>query len=94
MHPIPADTAITVVHSPGCHYCDDARAALAEISAQQPLRVRYLDAASPEGAQLVAQHRVAMFPLVLVDGKFFSYGRLPRRKLLALLQSQAKAGAR
>jgi len=28
-----------------------------------------------------------MFPLVLVDGAFFSQGRLPRRKLRALLAS-------
>ena len=94
MHPISAEPAITVVHSPGCHYCDDAREALAEIVAQQPLRVRYVDAESSEGAELVAHHRVPMFPLVLVDGQFFSYGRLPRRKLQALLQNKTTAGTR
>jgi glutaredoxin len=89
--PTPTGTAITVVYSHGCHYCDEARDALAEIGATHPLRVSYLEAASPEGAQLTAQYRVPMFPLVLVDGKFFSHGRLPRRKLLALLQSESKS---
>jgi len=28
-----------------------------------------------------------MFPLVLVDGEFFSYGRLPVRKLRRLLEA-------
>lgn len=94
MDPTLTGTAITVVHSPGCHFCDDARDALADIGATHPLRVSYLEAASLEGAQLVARHRVSMFPLVLVDGKLFSHGRLPRRKLLALLQSHTEAGTR
>jgi hypothetical protein len=90
-HPI---TTITVVHSIGCHYCEDAREALIEIGGRHPLHVQYLDAASPEGVEVVARHRVSMFPLVLVDGKFFSHGRLPRRKLLALLQSRMRASTR
>lgn len=94
MHPAFAETAVTVVSSHGCHLCDEARAALAEIGAQQPLRVRHLDADSPGGAALLAQHRVPMFPLVLVDGRYFSHGRLPRRKLQALLQTKTPAGTR
>jgi len=34
----------------------------------------------------VAVHRPAMNPLVLVDGAFFSSGRLPRKKLITLLE--------
>lgn len=94
MHPLAVHPEITVVHNAGCHYCDDAHSALAEIATQQQIHVRYMDADSPEGTQLLAHHRAPMLPLVLVDGQFFSYGRLPRRKLVALLQNKAKAGAR
>jgi hypothetical protein len=34
-----------------------------------------------------------MFPLVLVDGAFFSAGRLPRRKLARLLTQPASTPA-
>jgi glutaredoxin len=85
---------VTVVRSSGCHYCEDAAAALAEIGARHPLRVEYLDTASAEGADLVAGHRAPMFPLVLVDGQFFSSGRLPRHKLISLLQARSTACVR
>jgi hypothetical protein len=35
-----------------------------------------------------------MFPLVLLDGAFFSQGRLPRRKLRALLASRPAVSPR
>ncbi len=78
---------ITVVHAEGCHFCDDARAVLAGLGREYPLRVELVDAASPAGAELVRAHRAPMFPLVLVDGEFFSYGRLPVRKLRRLLEA-------
>ena len=34
-----------------------------------------------------------MFPLVLVDGAFFSVGRLPRRKLRKVLTARGAAVA-
>jgi len=34
-----------------------------------------------------------MFPLVLVDGEFFSAGRLPHRRLRTVLASRAGAPA-
>jgi hypothetical protein len=76
---------ITVVHAPACHFCADAQTALAELSARFPMRVELVGAGDPPGAALVKAHRPAMFPLVLVDGAFFSQGRLPRRKLAVLL---------
>lgn len=76
---------VTVVHSEACHFCDDARGALAEFSERYPIRVRYLSATEPEGRDLVTRFRAPMFPLVLVDGRYFSTGRLPRGKLRRLL---------
>jgi len=89
----PRRTAVTLVHSPACHFCDDASAALAEIAATHPIDVTTVALESDEGAALVAKHRPAMNPLVLVEGEFFSSGRLPRKKLLRLLGRRAEAAA-
>ena len=90
----PAHIAVTMVWTAACHYCADASAALAELSRAYPLRVEQVEATSPAGMALLAQHRVPMFPLVLVDGAFFSYGRLPRGKLRKLLQARQPVGTR
>lgn len=76
---------ITVVHTPACHFCADAQQALAELGSEFPIRVQRVEVDSPAGRALVSEHRPAMFPLVLVDGAYFSAGRLPRRKLRARL---------
>jgi hypothetical protein len=53
-----------------------------------------IEADSAAGMALVATHRPTMFPLVLVDGSFFSQGRLPRHKVRALLSSRLAASPR
>lgn len=80
---------VTVVNAPACHFCDDAESVLAELAQRFPLEVRTVGLESPEGTRLVAEHRPAMTPLVLVDGAYFSAGRLPRRKLEKLLTREA-----
>ena len=77
---------VTVVHAPACHYCQDAQDALRELATGVDLDVRVVELESAQGADLVARHRPAMNPLVLVDGQYFSSGRLPRKKLRALLE--------
>ena len=89
----PRRVAVTLVHSPACHFCDDAAEALAELAKVHPLEVTTFALESPEGAALVARHRPAMNPLVLVDGEYFSAGRLPRKKLLRLLERRAQAAS-
>ena len=84
---------VTDVHSPACHFCDDARAALTDLATEFPLTVEYLACTDPRGAALIRQHRAGMYPLVLVDGGFFSAGRLPRKKLRAQLSSRFAAVA-
>ena len=42
-------------------------------------------------ARLVAEHRPPLSPLVLVDGAYFSAGRLPRKKLAKLLTARGTA---
>jgi glutaredoxin len=84
------DVEVTVVHAPACHFCDDAERALATLAERFSLTVRTVDIESAEGRDLLATHRPAMNPLVLVDGVFFSAGRLPRRKLEKLLTGRAR----
>lgn len=87
-------TRLTVVESTGCHFCADAHTALGELAKDFPLVVEWLDAADPRGASLVAEHRAPMYPLVLLDDAFFSFGRLPPKKLRKLLGERYPAGER
>lgn len=89
----PAAAEVTVVESEACHFCDDARRVLTDLAVDFPLVVDTLDIRSEAGRQLMALHRAAMSPLVLVDGAFFSHGRLPRRKLAKLLDQRFGAPA-
>lgn len=81
-------TVVTVVHSPACHFCDDAQTVLAALAETYPLMSERVDIRSPQGQELLRVHRPAMSPLVLVDGEFFSFGRLPRRRLVKLLDAR------
>jgi hypothetical protein len=91
--PAPDTVDITVVHSPACHFCDDARAVLADLATEFPLTVEFVDCTEPRGAALIRQHRAGMYPLVLFDGGYFSAGRLPRKKLRARLTARFAAVA-
>lgn len=79
----------TLVTSAGCHFCEDAHEALAGLAAEGRVTLEVVDAGSPSGEALIRAHRPALFPLVLLDGGFFSAGRLPRRKLAKLLTTSA-----
>lgn len=79
---------VTIVHSPACHLCDDADAGLAVLAACYPLVLDRVDIRSDRGRALVRAHLAPMSPLVLVDGAWFSSGRLPRRKLVRLLEQR------
>ena len=46
-----------------------------------PLRVNVVSITEQAGGVLMQAHRAPMSPLVLLDGVYFSSGRLPRRKL-------------
>ncbi len=87
---------ITLVHAEACHFCTDASETLGEMATEFALDVHAVNAASDEGRALIAEHRPAMSPLVLLDGAFFSHGRLPRKKLSKLLTERASTmqGAR
>lgn len=83
---------ITVVESEACHFCADAQHELSRLAATFPLTVDTVDARSAAGRDLMTRHRAAMSPLVLLDGAFFSSGRLPRSKLTKVLEQRFGAG--
>ena len=80
---------VTLVEAPACHLCEDAKSALAVLGQAYPMTVHVVSIGEESGRTLMQQHRAPMSPLVLLDGQYFSSGRLPRRKLerqLAKLQ--------
>lgn len=91
-HPMsPGPARITVVESEACHFCEDAHRTLAELAGRYPFALETVDVRSEDGQRLIRVHRPSMSPLVLVDGEFFSHGRLPRRKLTKLLEQRRVA---
>ena len=77
---------VVVVRSPACHLCEDAIEGLAEIDTTFPLDVRVIEIDSRDGRALVARYRPVLSPAVVIDGRLFSSGRLPRKKLLRMLE--------
>ena len=87
--------AVTLVEAPACHLCEDAKSVLAVLAQSYPLTVQVLSIDDRPGRALMQEHRAPMSPLVLLDGVYFSSGRLPRRKLekrLAKTQGGASNG--
>jgi glutaredoxin len=88
---------VTVVEAPACHLCEDAKAALAVLAASYPLRINVISITEQAGLALMQVHRAPMSPLVLLDGAYFSSGRVPRRKLekrLARTMAKTMGGGR
>jgi hypothetical protein len=80
-----ASVQVTYVTAPACHYCEHGRAVLAEIGSRVPLDVRELSIDSDEGRHLLALHRFAFPPAVIIDGRLIAHGRLSARRLARLL---------
>jgi glutaredoxin len=85
------ETTITIVQAPACHFCADADQILSDLADRYPVQLIRLDMRTSEGLLLTQQHRAAMSPLVLVDGQFFSQGRLPRGKVRQLTSALDRA---
>lgn len=86
--PVPRATLVT---SSACHLCEDAHRELSRRAERGELSLEVVSVDSEQGRRLVAAHRPAMFPLVLLDGQRLGQGRLSRRRLEAALRS-ARAG--
>ncbi len=77
--------AVTYVTAPTCHLCDHGRQVLDELALRVPLEVTEVDLHSRQGRQLLATHRFAFPPAVIVDGHLIAHGRLSTRRLARLL---------
>lgn len=84
---MPLQIGVVVVTNPGCHFCNDALGLLDELAETTPLQIETVPLSSERGRALLVRHRVPFPPIVLVDGEFFGYGRISRRKLEAHLMS-------
>lgn len=82
---MPAPLKVTYVTAPVCHLCDHGRQVLAELGEHLPLDVAEIDLDSAEGRRLLATHRFAFPPAVIVDDTLIAHGRLSARRLARLL---------
>ena len=90
---LPEPIRVTLVESEACHFCDDARGSLSDLARTYPVDIEVIDVRTDIGQQLMQSHRASMSPLVLLDGEFFSHGRLPRRKLTKVLHQRLHAAS-
>jgi len=91
---IAVPVVVTLVEAPACHLCEDAKSALAVLGQAYPMTVHVVSIGEESGRTLMQQHRAPMSPLVLLDGQYFSSGRLPRRKLERRLAKLQQGGTR
>jgi hypothetical protein len=82
---MPTPITITYVTAPACHLCDHGRQVLDDLDRHLPLQVVEVDLHSDQGRQLLATHRFAFPPAVIVDGALIAHGRLSARRLARLL---------
>jgi thiol-disulfide isomerase/thioredoxin len=83
-HPV----QITLLSQSWCGLCDHAKEVLSRIGADYPLRITEIDLAGEEGQRLAARAGVLFAPGVLVDGEFFSFGRISERRLRRILDQR------
>lgn len=72
---------IVLVTAPGCHFCEDAKEMLDTLGETFPLSVETIPMSTDAGRDLVVEHRVPFPPILMVDGRFFGFGRISRRRL-------------
>src|SRR5262245_2582602 len=72
---------VTLLTTPHCGYCEDAKTALTRLAQDYLLAVEVVELGSPAGERLAAQGGVLFPPGLFLDGEPFSYGRVSERKL-------------
>ena len=84
-------TVVTLLTQTSCAFCDQAKETLARLSREQPFETEEISLETEKGRALGERHGVVFAPGVLVDGAFFSFGRLSERKLRRELQRSSGA---
>ena len=84
-------TEVVVVSAKYCDLCERAKEVLARVGADHAIRVRDVSLESGEGRRLALATGAAFPPVILLDGRLFSYGRLSERRLRRELASRSVA---
>ena len=85
-----APTRVTVLTQDDCTFCDHAKDTLARLAADYPLSIEEIRLDTPAGQALAAGEGVFFAPGVLLDGAFFSHGRLSEKKLRRTLDRRGR----
>lgn len=79
---------LTLYSKPGCHLCEELRAAVDELQAEHPFTINEIDITT--NLDLFARYRYEI-PVLLRDGVEVARGRITDRELIALLKPEAQA---
>ena len=79
-------TVVTLLTQTSCSFCEQAKETLAQLSQEQDFETEEISLETEDGRALGERHGVLFAPGILVDGDFFSFGRLSERKLRRELQ--------
>ena len=74
-------TTVTLLTRSDCGLCEHAKAVLARVGSDHPLRVEDVDLDTAEGQRLAAAAGVMFAPGILLDGDPYAFGRLSERAL-------------
>ncbi len=92
--------ALTLIGKPGCHLCDDAEVAIADVLEQLAADPSVLNGTTVtlehlnllDSADLMARYSEEI-PVLLIDGKVHNYWRIDRPRLLEALVTAANGGS-
>lgn len=77
---------VTLIGKPGCHLCDDARAAIERVLSQlQPTASVTLDEKSILDDDVLYERYWEQIPVVLVDGEQHTFWRVDEQRLATAL---------
>jgi len=79
-------TKVVLLTKEDCDLCDQAKAVLQRIRSELDLDLREGRIEPEEGTRLAMKSGVPFPPVVFLEGRTFSYGRLSERKLRKALR--------
>jgi glutaredoxin len=85
---------VTLLTTPQCGYCEDAKAVLTRLAQDYPLTVEVVELNSPAGERLALVGGVLFPPGLFLDGEPFSYGRVSERKVRRELARRSASNER
>ena len=74
-------TEVVLLTKTHCDFCEQAKAVLGRLAAEYVLEVREVALESEEGRRLALEAGAPFPPVLFMNGRPFSYGRVSERKL-------------